>query len=84
MPGFIVQGGDPTGTGSGGDSIYGAPFKVGICISHALFFCCCLSVVLTTMLGHEKTNLTVEMQHYTHTVIVFTGCFSIFEYAFLN
>ncbi|XP_015704284.1 spliceosome-associated protein CWC27 homolog [Coturnix japonica] len=27
VPGFIVQGGDPTGTGSGGDSIYGAPFK---------------------------------------------------------
>ncbi|XP_041359029.1 spliceosome-associated protein CWC27 homolog [Gigantopelta aegis] len=24
---FIVQGGDPTGTGHGGDSIYGSPFK---------------------------------------------------------
>ncbi|XP_060077332.1 spliceosome-associated protein CWC27 homolog [Ylistrum balloti] len=24
---FIVQGGDPTGTGEGGESIYGAPFK---------------------------------------------------------
>ncbi|NXF07298.1 CWC27 protein, partial [Smithornis capensis] len=28
VPGFIVQGGDPTGTGSGGESVYGAPFKV--------------------------------------------------------
>ncbi|XP_062290083.1 spliceosome-associated protein CWC27 homolog [Scomber scombrus] len=27
VPEFIVQGGDPTGTGEGGDSIYGRPFK---------------------------------------------------------
>lgn len=27
VKGFIGQGGDPTGTGTGGDSIYGAPFK---------------------------------------------------------
>ncbi|NXM25342.1 CWC27 protein, partial [Oxyruncus cristatus] len=27
VPGFIVQGGDPTGTGSGGESVYGGPFK---------------------------------------------------------
>merc|ERR1711937_312312 len=27
VPGFIIQGGDPTGTGMGGDSIYGKPFK---------------------------------------------------------
>jgi len=25
---FIVQGGDPHGTGEGGNSIYGKPFKV--------------------------------------------------------
>jgi len=25
---FIVQGGDPTGTGHGGESIYGKPFSV--------------------------------------------------------
>ncbi|KAF8565650.1 hypothetical protein P879_08295 [Paragonimus westermani] len=28
--GFIVQGGDPTGTGEGGESIYGHPFKTEI------------------------------------------------------
>ncbi|CAH8635547.1 unnamed protein product [Heterobilharzia americana] len=28
--GFIVQGGDPTGTGEGGESIYGKPFKTEI------------------------------------------------------
>ncbi len=28
VPEFIVQGGDPTGTGEGGESIYGRPFKV--------------------------------------------------------
>ncbi|XP_013398671.1 peptidyl-prolyl cis-trans isomerase CWC27 homolog [Lingula anatina] len=27
VPGFIVQGGDPTGTGEGGESVYGKPFK---------------------------------------------------------
>ncbi|XP_062984083.1 spliceosome-associated protein CWC27 homolog [Elgaria multicarinata webbii] len=27
VPDFIVQGGDPTGTGSGGESVYGGPFK---------------------------------------------------------
>ncbi|CAG8436127.1 13451_t:CDS:2, partial [Rhizophagus irregularis] len=26
VPGFIIQGGDPTGTGHGGESIYGGPF----------------------------------------------------------
>ncbi|XP_045782282.1 spliceosome-associated protein CWC27 homolog isoform X2 [Maniola jurtina] len=27
VPGFIVQGGDPSGDGTGGESVYGAPFK---------------------------------------------------------
>uniref|UniRef100_A0A672GEZ0 Spliceosome-associated protein CWC27 homolog n=1 Tax=Salarias fasciatus TaxID=181472 RepID=A0A672GEZ0_SALFA len=27
VPEFIIQGGDPTGTGEGGESIYGRPFK---------------------------------------------------------
>ena len=30
IPEFIVQGGDPTGSGEGGESIYGQPFKVFI------------------------------------------------------
>lgn len=27
IPGFMIQGGDPTETGTGGESIYGGPFK---------------------------------------------------------
>jgi len=27
---FIAQGGDPTGTGEGGESVYGKPFRVCI------------------------------------------------------
>ena len=30
---FIAQGGDPTGTGDGGESIYGKPFRVSFLYS---------------------------------------------------
>lgn len=35
VKGFIAQGGDPTGTGEGGESIYGHPFKVQLLINLA-------------------------------------------------
>ena len=35
IPGFIAQGGDPKGTGEGGESIYGNPFKVSF---NVIFF----------------------------------------------
>ena len=30
---FIAQGGDPTGTGEGGESVYGKPFRVSVTFS---------------------------------------------------
>lgn len=37
VKGFIAQGGDPTGTGAGGESIYGHPFKVIILFDLVMF-----------------------------------------------
>lgn len=36
---FIVQGGDPTGTGCGGESVYGKPFSVSQSVCHLLSVC---------------------------------------------
>lgn len=63
VPGFIVQGGDPTGTGSGGESVYGAPFKVCICIPYTLIFCYSLTVVLPTVLDCEKITSYMKCIH---------------------
>ena len=52
VPNFIVQGGDPTGTGEVGESVYGKPFKVGI--SFALWLAKSISVNRLI----DKTNET--------------------------
>lgn len=38
IEGFMIQGGDPTGTGRGGESIYGAPFEDEISVYHRNFY----------------------------------------------
>lgn len=39
IKGFMIQGGDPTGTGKGGQSIWGQPFADEI--TQELKVCCC-------------------------------------------
>ena len=41
---FIVQGGDPTGTGDGGESIYDKPFKVSVAVQDT---CTCNQLYVT-------------------------------------
>ncbi|WFD20900.1 peptidylprolyl isomerase [Malassezia caprae] len=36
IPGFMIQGGDPTGTGRGGQSIWGKPFADELCLPGAM------------------------------------------------
>lgn len=79
VPGFIVQGGDPTGTGSGGESVYGAPFKVCIYISYInlLFSIHCSPTQVL------KNQILCEM-HTMCSSCLFMCCFSMFEYGLLN
>lgn len=67
VKGFMAQGGDPTGTGHGGESIYGAPFRMEthsrLRFSHRGFAIDCLSAAsvrwLTTLIqgcGHGNAT----------------------------
>ena len=76
VKGFIVQGGDPTGTGEGGESIWDQPFKVHFVINR-LSLASCLSqlnkVINTACCSHiifpfsEKDNL-VTSEVITHSL----------------
>lgn len=46
MQDFIIQGGDPTGTGTGGESIYGRPFRVRVVIIFIMFNICNPDIIL--------------------------------------
>jgi peptidyl-prolyl cis-trans isomerase-like 3 len=47
IKGFMIQGGDPTGTGKGGQSIWGRPFNdeirqtLKVCLYYVMTKCCC-------------------------------------------
>lgn len=74
VPGFIVQGGDPTGTGSGGESVYGAPFKV--CIYTLIFL---LLSIHCSSYQFLKNQILYEMHIWA--VVAFVCCFIMFERA---
>lgn len=62
VPGFIVQGGDPTGTGAGGESIYGAPFKVRP--NFIIYLQVNLDCLIENDCAQEENELHVSVQNW--------------------
>ena len=64
IPDFMIQGGDPTGTGMGGESIYGEAFEdefsrmFSICVAH----CQWQMLVLTQMVANSLLLLIKMFQ----------------------
>ena len=73
VPGFMIQGGDPTGTGKGGESIYGAQFEDEIDPALGHRGAGILRSVHLVGLSHSSISLQPARSSLTHTSSVLTG-----------